>query len=113
MDWCCLQEELSSFPNGDKTIMDEKSKNITGGQKTKIALARALYSRRDIALLDDPLSSLDVRTAQAVFDNIGKFCRYEGKTIIMTISHTNFFTDAQRIYSLANKELKRINKKDL
>jgi ATP-binding cassette, subfamily C (CFTR/MRP), member 1 len=52
---------------GDDTELGERGVNVSGGQKQRIAIARAAYSRADNILLDDPLSALDARVAQAVF----------------------------------------------
>ena len=54
---CCLDVDLLTFGEvGDLTIVGEKGVNISGGQKARISLARALYIDADIYLLDDPLS---------------------------------------------------------
>jgi len=66
----------------------------------RIALARALYSKRDIVLLDDLLSSLDVRVAQNVFDNLAKICKKFGTTIIITISHCSLISGINRCFVL-------------
>lgn len=59
-----LNYDLSILESGDQTEIGEKGVNLSGGQKVRIALARALYSEADIYLLDDPISALDA--------NIGK-----------------------------------------
>ena len=55
----CLIYDLKEFQKGADTIIGERGINISGGQKARISLARALYSEADIYLLDDPLSAVD------------------------------------------------------
>ena len=56
---CELERDLEILPNGDLTEIGEKGINLSGGQKARISLARAIYSDADIILLDDPLSAVD------------------------------------------------------
>jgi len=51
--------DLKEFQKGADTIIGERGINISGGQKARISLARALYSEADIYLFDDPLSAVD------------------------------------------------------
>lgn len=55
----CLKTDLSLFKKGSDTVIGERGINISGGQKARISLARAIYSEADIYLLDDPLSAVD------------------------------------------------------
>lgn len=52
---------------GQKTTIGERGVNISGGQKARISLARAIYSDADIYLLDDPLSAVDPSVANGIF----------------------------------------------
>ena len=52
---CALLPDLEVLPGGDMTEIGERGINLSGGQKTRVALARAVYSNTDIYLLDDPL----------------------------------------------------------
>ena len=54
--------------NGSKTIIGERGVNVSGGQKARIALARAIYKDADIYLLDDPLSAVDPEVAKQIMD---------------------------------------------
>ncbi|KAL4172357.1 hypothetical protein KRP22_007521 [Phytophthora ramorum] len=67
LDACCLLEDLESLPNGDDTMIGPKGINLSGGQKSRIALARTLYSDADVYLLDRPLASADAIVQSDVF----------------------------------------------
>ena len=64
---CELEKDFKSFTKEDLTRIGHHSATLSGGQRTRIALARAAYSQADIYLLDDPLSSLDAKVAENVF----------------------------------------------
>ena len=64
---CQLEEDFKKFPQMDLAVIGEHGATLSGGQRTRIALARAVYSQADIYLLDDPLSSLDAQVAEKVF----------------------------------------------
>lgn len=51
----CLERDLEILSDGINTMIGEKGVNLSGGQKARINLARALYSEKEILLLDDPL----------------------------------------------------------
>ena len=64
---CQLERDLNSFPKKDLARIGEHGGTLSGGQRTRIALARAIYSQADIYLLDDPLSSLDAKVSENIF----------------------------------------------
>jgi ATP-binding cassette subfamily C (CFTR/MRP) protein 4 len=64
---CCLITDLQSFSAGDLTIIGEKGINLSGGQKVRVSLARALYTEADIYLFDDPLAAVDSTVARKIF----------------------------------------------
>jgi ATP-binding cassette subfamily C (CFTR/MRP) protein 4 len=55
----CLAHDVEEMQNGVDTVIGERGINISGGQKARISLARAVYSEAEIYLLDDPLSAVD------------------------------------------------------
>ena len=66
---CALDTDLQMFPDGLRTEIGEKGVNLSGGQKSRVALARAIYFNPDILLLDDPISALDPDVGRQVFQN--------------------------------------------
>ncbi|XP_071041851.1 multidrug resistance-associated protein 1-like [Parasteatoda tepidariorum] len=70
LNLCCLRPDLEILPAGDNTEIGEKGVNLSGGQKQRVSLARAVYQDKDIFLLDDTLSAVDVHVRKALFDDI-------------------------------------------
>ena len=64
---CALDRDFKLFPYGDRTLVGERGVSLSGGQKARITLARALYREADIYLLDDPLSAVDASVAKHIF----------------------------------------------
>ena len=64
VDYASLKADFDQFPDADNTLVGEKGITLSGGQKARIVLARALYTQADIYLLDDPLSAVDVKVAK-------------------------------------------------
>lgn len=67
--YCCsLQADLDVLPGGDLTEVGEKGITLSGGQKARICLARALYYGGDIVLMDDVLSAVDARVGKHIVE---------------------------------------------
>jgi ABC-type multidrug transport system fused ATPase/permease subunit len=64
---CELRNDLLNLQAGDMTVIGERGVNVSGGQKARIALARAAYADADIFLFDDPLSAVDSVVARRIF----------------------------------------------
>lgn len=64
LEACALLPDLANFKHGDLTSIGENGVGLSGGQKARVALARAVYSESRVLLLDDPLSALDQQTAE-------------------------------------------------
>lgn len=64
---CALLRDFKQFPQGDQTMVGERGSSLSGGQKARINLARALYRQSDIYLLDDPLSAVDAHVSKHLF----------------------------------------------
>lgn len=100
---CGLLEDLKSLAKGDLTFIGSKGISLSGGQKQRIALARALYSRPEILLLDDVFSGLDTDTEDHVFRQLfGRLglVRRENITVVMVTHATHRLPYADLIVSL-------------
>ncbi|KAG8788253.1 hypothetical protein FRC12_014784 [Ceratobasidium sp. 428] len=67
---CALRPDLAQFPDGDLTEVGERGITLSGGQRARISLARAVYARADLYLLDDPLAAVDAHVARHLFDQV-------------------------------------------
>ncbi|KAF9526535.1 multidrug resistance-associated ABC transporter [Crepidotus variabilis] len=83
---CALERDLRLFEAGDQTEVGEKGLTLSGGQKARVTLARAVYSSADVLLLDDIFAALDVHTAAWIIDNCLKGHLVEGRTVLL-ITH--------------------------
>ncbi|KAF8201224.1 P-loop containing nucleoside triphosphate hydrolase protein [Mycena galopus ATCC 62051] len=80
---CCLEQDFELFEAGDNTEVGERGQNLSGGQKARISLARALFSTAEIVLLDDVFSALDVHTANSIVEKVFNGDLVVGRTIIL------------------------------
>ena len=65
---CMLENDIEKFDQGVDTLIGEEGLNLSGGQKARISLARAIYSDAEIILLDDPLSAIDPIMTKIIYD---------------------------------------------
>ncbi len=61
-------QDIIQLVNDDLTLVGERGVTLSGGQKARVSLARAIYHQADIYLLDDPLSAVDTAVAKHLFD---------------------------------------------
>ena len=70
LEKCQLKYDLDILEGGDLTEIGEKGVNLSGGQKVRVSLARAVYSDPDIYLLDDPISALDANIGKKIMNDL-------------------------------------------
>ncbi|KAI0127728.1 P-loop containing nucleoside triphosphate hydrolase protein [Xylariales sp. AK1849] len=83
---CGLSQDISNMPAGDQTIAGSRGAALSGGQKQRIALARTVYSRLPVAILDDPMSGFDSKTYQLVSRNLfgqDGYFRKMGRSVVL------------------------------
>jgi ABC-type multidrug transport system fused ATPase/permease subunit len=81
---CALETDLRRMQYGDRTELGERGITVSGGQKTRVALARACYSDAQLVLLDDPLASVDAHVGKHIFvECIQKFLLQHGRTVVI------------------------------
>jgi ABC-type multidrug transport system fused ATPase/permease subunit len=70
----------------DAGVVGEKGMTLSGGQKARVSLARAIYSKAEIIILDDVLSALDVHTSRWIVDNCFRGDLVTGRTMLIVVS---------------------------
>ncbi|XP_032125549.1 multidrug resistance-associated protein 6 isoform X2 [Sapajus apella] len=70
LEACALRPDVDSFPAGVHTSVGEQGMHLSGGQKQRLSLARAVYRKAAVYLLDDPLAALDAHVGQHVFSQV-------------------------------------------
>ena len=83
---CALQEDMSRFPRGDLTFVGERGVVLSGGQRARVSLARAVYADADLYLLDDPLSAVDVKVGEHIFSQC--ICQHLRGKIRILVTHS-------------------------
>ncbi|KAI1344554.1 P-loop containing nucleoside triphosphate hydrolase protein [Xylariaceae sp. FL0016] len=105
---CSLARDLDILTNGDATIVGERGSILSGGQKQRISLARAMYSRSDLVLLDDPLSAVDANVGRKIMDEA--LCgQMTYRTRVMATHHLHLLPRADRIVWLDQGEIRAID----
>ncbi|CAE6535307.1 unnamed protein product [Rhizoctonia solani] len=84
---CALVADLDIIEDGDEAEIGERGVNLSGGQKARVSLARAVYSRASILLFDDVLSAVDAHTASHLFEKCLRGPLMNGRTIILVSHH--------------------------
>ncbi|CAF1179985.1 unnamed protein product, partial [Adineta ricciae] len=99
-----LEADFAQLPNGMHTTVGDQGVTLSGGQKARVNIARALYRDADIYLLDDPLSAVDARVSKELFERSIK--EYLGDKICILVTHQiQFLQHATKIIVLESGEM--------
>lgn len=98
---CALERDLDLLPDGDATMIGEHGFSLSGGQRARISLARAIYRQADIYLLDDPLSALDTHVGKHIYEQcLHGFLR---EKILILITHQHqYLKDFNKIVVMSH-----------
>ncbi|XP_031432945.1 multidrug resistance-associated protein 1-like [Clupea harengus] len=103
---CALIPDLEILPARDATEIGEKGLNLSGGQKQRVSLARAVYRRADVYLLDDPLSAVDAHVGQHIFERvIGPRGVLKNKTRVLVTHGLSFLPQVDLILVMVDGEI--------
>ncbi|KAJ1925118.1 hypothetical protein IWQ60_004759 [Tieghemiomyces parasiticus] len=99
VECCALATDFTLFADGDLTMVGEKGTNLSGGQRARLSLARAVYQKADLYVLDDPLSAVDPHVARHLFQNV--VCGLlAGKPRILVTHQIQFVTECDSVLLL-------------
>jgi ATP-binding cassette subfamily C (CFTR/MRP) protein 10 len=104
---CALEPDLQILPAGDMTEVGENGVTLSGGQKLRVALARAVYQDKPLYLLDDPFAAVDAHVATHIF-NYTICGLLKNKTRILCTHHTRFLQKADLVIGLEDGRIANI-----
>ncbi|KAI1805949.1 P-loop containing nucleoside triphosphate hydrolase protein [Daldinia bambusicola] len=110
---CCLTKDIDALPSGDEAIIGSRGANLSGGQRQRLALARTIFSRPEILILDDPFSALDGSTERQIIDSLfvsEGLLKKLGVTVILISNSTQYFRLADEVIILEDGCIKEQGK---
>jgi ABC-type multidrug transport system fused ATPase/permease subunit len=99
LSFCGVDNMLGQYPEGIDKLITENGKNISGGQKQRLMLARALYHDFDLLILDEPFSELDDLAEKALLVKL-KLLAQKGKMIVMITHNKSSLSFCNKLISL-------------
>ena len=103
LDIVSMKEEVENFSDGIYTKLKEGGIKLSGGQQSRIALARTLYHARGIIVLDDPFSACDKNTEKEIYENIRK--EYKDSIIFLISHRLSLFDQMNQVLFIDNQSV--------
>jgi len=103
-----LEEFVFSLPHGIETKIGEKGIFLSGGQRQRIAIARALYSNKEILIFDEATSALDAQTELKILNTIYKISK--SKTVFIVSHRVSTLDKCSRIFNIGERKITEIKK---
>lgn len=101
LEACSLKIDMQMLTHGDQTEIGERGINLSGGQKARISLARALYARADVYLFDDPLSAVDAHVGRQLFKHVlGSHGLLKNKARILVTHAISYLNEVDEVIML-------------
>jgi ABC-type multidrug transport system fused ATPase/permease subunit len=111
LDACELLLDMATLKNGDLSFIGENGVGLSGGQKARVALGRAVYSEAPILFLDDPLSALDHSTAELIVKKLFSGKLLKGRTVVLVTHRYDLVAHiASQTLRIDNGTVKKVEK---
>lgn len=104
-DVSCLLPDLTMWPAGDRTEIGDRGVTLSGGQKARVSIARAVYSDADVYLMDDPLAAVDTHVGRALFERCIRGV-LRNKTVILVTNALQHMQSADNIIWMDNGRIR-------
>ncbi|USO01927.1 MAG: ABC transporter ATP-binding protein [Alphaproteobacteria bacterium] len=108
VDSAQLRQFVNSLPNGLKTTIGERGIRVSGGERQRISIARALYRNPEVLIFDEATSALDSATEKQLMETIDTIC--DAHTVIMIAHRVSTLKNCDRIFKIENGKLSEVRK---
>lgn len=98
---CALEKDFEQFPQGDRTLVGDRGVSLSGGQKARINLARSIYRKSDIYIMDDPLSAVDTHVGRYLFEEC--ICKHLRRKTRILVTHQLQYLKKAHLIIVMNK----------
>ncbi len=95
-----IHDHVKNLQDGYETIVGDQGIKFSGGQQQRIAIARALYRKSSILILDEATSSLDYKTEELIMNSISKLAKETGLTIVIIAHRLNTLKKCEKVYQV-------------